>query len=327
MSIQTIKPTYGAVRALPSKVGGTLQSRPTINPATVPVDILTRIKRGTQKLELIPWVLITVGMAEQIMTLNQNNRKFMKTEGLRLSEAMSAEKWIFIGDVIRVSSEMKLIDGQHKLWAIIHSGKSQRLHIQCGLNPKAFAVIDTGKKRTAGMTLGAMKVPNANVTAAAIKAYIYFVTKQSAGSKINGARVSNQVVEAWIERPDFQLMLQAVDEGVNFYHRTYPVIAQSTWAFLAFLLSRKNKQSAVDAADFLTSLATGENVTKSKTPAIYYLRQKLEELRNVQQADEKGKLMVVRMKYILTAWNHYRNNEPITKLVIEPENPRIPKPI
>lgn len=284
------------------------------------LDIMTQIERQTPSMGVILNVLVTPQMAEEMLKHNIGNRPQSQTEIEYMASVMDAGKWVFNGDIIRFSQALKLVDGQHKLEAVILSGKPQRFHIQCGLSDEAFATIDTGRKRTAGDTLAVHGVANPNVAAAAIKAYIYFVTKQSVGGRISGRRVSNQTVEEWIANNQIKAVSAAVQKAVNEYSKDNKNITQTNWAFLHYIFSKKNK---AEAEFFLEKLATGEDISRNKYGPIWLLREKLQQLRTMEAA----RMAEMRMKYIMTAWNHYRRNEKVTSLLIDKKSNIIPKPI
>lgn len=67
----------------------------------------------------IPVVEITPELARQLLSNNKINRKIKPTIVERYAEQMEAGEWKFTGDTIKVDGEGMLLDGQHRLLAII----------------------------------------------------------------------------------------------------------------------------------------------------------------------------------------------------------------
>jgi hypothetical protein len=71
---------------------------------------------------------------------------------------------------IRVAEDGTLMDGQHRLTAVVKSGKTIRMAFQGNLNANALHVIDTGRPRTVGTVLGLLGMKSAHRTAAVARA-------------------------------------------------------------------------------------------------------------------------------------------------------------
>jgi hypothetical protein len=286
-------------------------------------DIVERVRKETERKGFMREVVITPVMAERLLTLNTHNRPVKKRKLKSYVDAMKLGHWKYSGNTLKFSESYRLLDGQHQLMATKESGTKQVFNIICGLPDDTFSVMDTGAPRSAGDVLFIGGVKNANVTAAAIKAYIYFKTKGSVGAKISDNRVSNSTVAAWLDNNNIKQMEKSVNAAVNVLAGPRSFLSQSTWAFLDYLLS-KIPGAKQDAEEFMTLLSTGEMLPR--TSPIYLLREKLLALKN-KEVSVDGRVMEVKIKYVITAWNHYRRGEKITKLVLDTKNTAMPKPI
>src|SRR6185369_8200893 len=95
--------------------------------------------------------LITPLLAEHYLTKNTTNRRVTQTNVDYLTDQM--RKGLYkenTGETIKFSRSGKLIDGQHRLLAIVKSGKSFKFTIAEDLEDNVFHVLDTGKTRNAG---------------------------------------------------------------------------------------------------------------------------------------------------------------------------------
>lgn len=87
---------------------------------------------------------ITPDTAAAMLETNVNNRN-KKNEPLAI--AMKNGEWRLNGDAIRFSSDGVLLDGQHRLLAIIASGIAVDTIVIRGLDPDSQVTIDSGVKR------------------------------------------------------------------------------------------------------------------------------------------------------------------------------------
>lgn len=91
--------------------------------------------------------LVTPEMASKLLDTNTNNRNLSHKTVAALSNAMARGEWKMNGDPIRMSRTGVLLDGQHRLSAVVKSGMSFDFLIIYGLDDSVFTTIDTGKKR------------------------------------------------------------------------------------------------------------------------------------------------------------------------------------
>ena len=61
---------------------------------------------------------------------------------------MTNGDWKFTGETIQFSTDGQLMDGQHRLLALLVSNTSQTFNFVYGINKEAFDVIDSGKTRS-----------------------------------------------------------------------------------------------------------------------------------------------------------------------------------
>lgn len=90
---------------------------------------------------------VTPELARSWMEKNIGNRPKYPSNTKKLVTAINAGKWKMTGDPIRFSASGKLIDGQHRLMAIIETGKQVPCVVMRDLGDDIFDVIDSGKPR------------------------------------------------------------------------------------------------------------------------------------------------------------------------------------
>jgi hypothetical protein len=96
----------------------------------------------------------------------KNNRNFK-----RLCLQLRAGKWKVNGATITFSRHWRLLDGQHRLFAIEETGISAPCILGIGFDPGAFATLDQGAKRTNADNLSIAGYVNTRLLAAVIGVY------------------------------------------------------------------------------------------------------------------------------------------------------------
>lgn len=91
---------------------------------------------------------ITPKQAEQWLSHNTSNRPARKFWVDALAYEMTNGTFVKSHQGIAFSESGKLIDGQHRLMAIVKSGCTVEMLVTTGLNDDAFLVFDNGVKRT-----------------------------------------------------------------------------------------------------------------------------------------------------------------------------------
>ena len=110
---------------------------------------------------------ISPKMAEEMLGASAPNRGVMHSRVLTLANEMRQGKWQLNGETVVVADSGRLIDGQHRLFAIIEYGSPIQMIIVTGVAESSFETIDTGRTRTAGDILGMAGYANGNISAAA----------------------------------------------------------------------------------------------------------------------------------------------------------------
>lgn len=94
-------------------------------------------------------VTITPNQAQQIIeTANIDNRRIRENNVKWLSEQMIKNEWMLTHQGIAFSENGKLLDGQHRLLAVIKANKPVSFMVTSGLPEDSFKVIDCGERRS-----------------------------------------------------------------------------------------------------------------------------------------------------------------------------------
>lgn len=91
---------------------------------------------------------VTPELAREWLGRNMGNRPMRPGNLKKLTAALKTGNWRMTGDPIRFSATGKLIDGQHRLSAIVETGIAAQCVLMSGLDDSIFDVIDSGAARS-----------------------------------------------------------------------------------------------------------------------------------------------------------------------------------
>lgn len=93
------------------------------------------------------WEEVTPDLAKEYLTLNKENRPLSQTKVDEWAKEMKQGKWRQTHQGIAFDWDGNLLDGQHRLAAIVASGRTVKLMITANLDPETYRVIDDGMAR------------------------------------------------------------------------------------------------------------------------------------------------------------------------------------
>lgn len=112
---------------------------------------------------------VTPDHAAQLLGRNVSNRSLADRFVANLASDMTDNRWMLTHEAICVGSDGVLIDGQHRLSAIVTSGVGQWLWVASGFPPETRTHVDLGRVRSVGDVLTLNGSTNANVLAASAR--------------------------------------------------------------------------------------------------------------------------------------------------------------
>lgn len=306
---------------------------------TVKTDIITRIKKiPTDDVHTLK-VDCTKDMAMDLLTLNDmgKNRYIDEKRIERYKKKLLKGKFPVNGETIKVSKTFKLIDGQHRLWAIVESGITLRILIVTGIEDKAMAFIDIGKNRTAVDMVVINEYRNhATSLAYCIKNLIYYKNTSKVSSSLSNADISNDEVDAFLEKKkQVNELNDFIELGIKANKKVPKWLSAAQWACIYHILmnlpfsnpDREKKR----VTEFMLSFIEGTDLTKHNP---------IKKLRDLFMSDFKeftryknrnkisGGLLTVKFKFVIEAWNRwYSKDFGPADLEVDLQEPRIQKPL
>jgi hypothetical protein len=258
---------------------------------------------------------VTPNVAKEMLNRNFNNRRLNESHVRFLSNQMKDNKWLFDGQPIRFDIHSRLLDGQHRLNAIVESETSQDFLIISGLPEETFQVMDTGKNRNGSDAFSILGHDNSAAIAAAITFIIRF--KKGKFRKASGSdKVSNSDLLEWAKQnPSIH---EDVKKSVKFYREFNKVLPLSIISSLYFIMKEID---TLYADDFIRKLCTGLGLEEGSP--ISFLRKKLtEDKLNTAKLPMQDKLAL-----IIKGWNLYRKGETCVFIRWNKEIEKFPKMI
>jgi hypothetical protein len=111
---------------------------------------------------------ITPAAAAALLGLNQGNRAIRRARVEQSAREMADGRWQTTYEAIAVTTDGRLLNGQHRLLAIVRSGVTVPMAIARDVDPEMYRVIDSGLVRQAADRLG---VKGARTKAAIARMY------------------------------------------------------------------------------------------------------------------------------------------------------------
>ena len=90
---------------------------------------------------------ITPSKARKLLRANSHNRNLRRARVEFFAEAITRKEWTLNGESIKICEDGTLLDGQHRLEAVVTAGVSMRSVVVRGLPMEAQDTVDTGRKR------------------------------------------------------------------------------------------------------------------------------------------------------------------------------------
>jgi hypothetical protein len=149
-------------------------------------------------------------LAKSYLAKMGKNRHVTQHHLMSLVRDMKAGRWVFNGDPIRFNGE-KLIDGQHRLNALIQSGKTLEFVVIRQLPKDAFDTIDIGRRRSTADYLGMAGHHYPQRLSSAARWYLAYKRYQNFGS--HEPITNNEKLEIVKEVPQLATYVQGYTAG------------------------------------------------------------------------------------------------------------------
>lgn len=232
---------------------------------------------------------------------------------------MKAGKWLNNGVPVIFDTEEHLIDGHHRLTAIVKSGIAVMMSVCRGVEHEAFTTFDCGRKRNVAQLLSMNGVKHYCITAAIIVSNAHLVRwgrLYHHNSPIGGVQLSND--EAYnIYTKDSEGYNEATLYAYNLYSNAG--ILPSSWVGgLYYFLTHKGKLGK-DYVKFFFDNLISLNTSSNKTIELFRKRLIKEKMGNTKTNDS------IIFAILVKVWNCYRTGTSLKTLKFDPNVETYPK--
>ena len=242
-------------------------------------------------------VNITPDLARDMLVTMVANRRVVQSHVATLSDDMRQGRWIeAAGDPIRFDDQDRLIDGQHRLYAILEAGVTLRFTVIKGLPVEAMDILDIGKRRSLADFLAIKGEAHATQLAATITLLRNYWATGEIQSNAWGLRPTTiqEAMTILAEHP-------GIRDAVQYTRPHTRILSNRTrWATLYFLFAGIEPD---DARYFLERVCQGDDLPNNSP--IMLLRTRL-------LSDQHSLVPMRAREYCalaIKAWNSFRKAE------------------
>lgn len=175
---------------------------------------------------------VDTNLAKKLLATNiENNRDLSWSRIKQYAQDMKTGRWVINGETIKIDENGQLIDGQHRLHAVIESGNIVNMEFSFNISHSAITTIDTGKSRTGSDVLKMTGVENTTVINTALRGIITYefgydmgtshteITNLKIGSKNTKIITNDMVLNAYSRHPLISNFVPKKSEVKNFGNR------------------------------------------------------------------------------------------------------------
>lgn len=259
----------------------------------------TKAKAPTVQIESI-----SPKRAAELLATGANMRRLRLAWVKRLARAMLAGRWELNGETIKIDTDGRLIDGQHRLSACVMAKKALRTAVMYG-SPPGATYVDIGGVRSAGQLIEARGHRRASVLAAASRV-LWFYDGPGVTQQVNGhlAPDRGELADLVDDNPGLARSAQ-ICRGAEH------IVPPSLITFVHFVATRESGGDSDMPDLFVEGVATGEKMQVGDAP--YTLRERMMFLRaKWGRGFKAAKLDTLYM--IVRSWNAFAKGEELRSL-------------
>ena len=258
---------------------------------------------------------ITPAKAQEYLKVNTYNRPLAKAYVNALADQMARGQWKMNGEPVIFSDKGHLLDGQHRLAAIVKSGVSVEMSVTRGVDENTFATIDTGKGRTGADVFAIAGIKNYVLISAGLAKLAMMVKGQnnvfdgSSNYKVAGKITRQDLLDEYYRTPELYQDIRRA--AYKFYEAGRIMKGSEIFAIMAYLIKVKY-HSWHKVEGFFTALCIGSHCDCG-TVNIY---------RNMLIRDMSAQTRLtaaVKRNLLAKTWNAYVRRKDLKRLVWKEE--------
>lgn len=258
-------------------------------------------KQGKSDGKTADWELITPQTAGDWLTRNNRNRRMSDGAVKRLAGDIVSGNWVENGESVIFDWSGNLLNGQHRLAAIIVANKPVMCLVVRGIDPAAFDTIDSGRPRRMSDVLYIEGEQNSTQLASALQALYRWENNGNFSAPVAAQQATRTQLAKLLEKhPNIR---DSIIDGQRL-RRRLPNAYSSVMTVLHYVLSGLDGDLA---DDFFEKLYSGADL--GSDDPIYRLRERLILAKGNAKisANEVGAITI-------KAWNAKRAGKKVNQL-------------
>ncbi len=255
-------------------------------------------------------VHVTPELADRWLDVNVGNRNLRKEVVDKLARDLKNGRFLENGDAVRFAANGDLIDGQHRLHAMVESQTPAWLLVVSGLPATARDTVDDGAKRTMADRFTFHGEPLPATLAATVRKAILW----EQGHRQHSGRFQPSALESFqflSDNPDLRDAARAAD-----HYRRAKLLPTSTIGLTWWLLNRIDTDKCGEFFDRL-----GDGAMLPKGHPVLTLRNRLADINSRPGRTPERHVTAL----VIKAWNYFRAGKTLTALRFA-ENENFPTP-
>ncbi|MFB8239855.1 hypothetical protein ACFC58_25225 [Kitasatospora purpeofusca] len=279
-------------------------------------DISLQMERGPVPRK----VRVTPEIAASFMARNSVNRRLDQGHVQALVEAILHDEWKLTHQGIGFDTNGRLLDGQHRLSAIIEADRPVEMFVWDGLPEDVFPVLDTVKRRSAADALSSTGEKYLTLLSSTIRHVLLFRTMRNEPWTGARSRVSNDRILAEF-KVDVDSYREAVASGREIAKH---VFASQTALAVGYFLTTE-AAPAVDVDAWKSGLKSGANLEPGDARLVLREVPKDAPKRGVKRRPD----MRDQVSMYIKAWNAWVRPDDTGELVLRRlrKNEKMPTPV
>lgn len=260
---------------------------------------------------------ITPNKAEQMLRSNTANRPLSKPVVRSFAEAMRRGAWKVTHQGIAFDTRGELVDGQHRLAAVIESDQTVEMTVFTDVPADTFDVLDTGKRRNAADAL-AIEGEKSTVVLASMLRIVWLYEHRSEGTwSGRAAQVSNQqILDTLAQHPGIRDFL-ALGERIG----TEAGMIKTAAGTASYLVDRANPTAGLDP--WFDGITEGAGLVKAD-PRLRFRNTMLRMAREQAGHTQRRRNTREHVLLYLKAFNAWAHDQPLHQLRAQSREPLPP---
>jgi hypothetical protein len=246
--------------------------------------------------------IITPSLAKLLLENNLHNRPLKKSKVSDYANQMKLGLWKLSPEGITISKTGKVLNGQHRLHAVILANINVPFMVFTEVEDELFKTFDTGSKRNGADVFHIEGIKNASTLAAVIALHQYIINKKVRNNNPSDRLSNTQLLDIYYQDSNFWTI---VGQKTRVFYDSCKILNPSIIGSCYAIFVKLNED---DCEKFFNELCVGLNL--KKTDITWQLRNKF-----YNDSKSQTKLPItIKMALIIKAWNAMRQDKKVIVL-------------